>query len=84
MHGSFSALIAGLVAYEFLEIFGLYLDLNTFIGIFTQGFVAGVAGLLTWWLILELIGNEEIRDVRMSLHRKFWKAGVIIPDKEEI
>lgn len=84
MHGSFSALIAGLVAYEFLEIFGLYLDLNTFIGIFTQGLVAGVAGLLTWWLILELIGNEEIRDVRTSLHRKFWKAGVVIPDKEEI
>lgn len=84
MHGSFSALIAGVVAYEFLEVLGLYLDLSTFIGIFMQGFVAGIAGLLTWWLILELMGNEEIREVRTALHRKFWKAGVIIPDKEEI
>lgn len=84
MHGSFSAIIAGVVAYEFLEILGLYLDLDTFVGIFTQGLVAGVAGLLTWWLILELMGNEEIRDVRTALHRKFWKAGVVIPDKEEI
>lgn len=84
MHGSFSAIIAGVVAYEFLEILGLYLDLDTFVGIFAQGLVAGVAGLLTWWLILELMGNEEIKDVRTALHRKFWKAGVVIPDKEEI
>ena len=84
MHGSFSALISCVVAYEFLEVLGLYLDLNTFAGIFLQGLVAGVAGLLSWWLILELMGNEEIREVRTALHRKFWKAGVIIPDKEEI
>lgn len=84
MHGSFSAIIAGVVAYEFLEILGIYLKLDTFIGIFTQGLVAGVAGLLTWWLILELMGNDEIRDVRTALHRKFWKSTVVIPDKEEI
>ena len=83
-HGSFAALIAGVVAYEFLEVFGLYLNLNSFVGIFLQGLVAGIAGLLTWWIILELMGNEEIREVRTALHRKFWKAGVIIPDREEI
>lgn len=84
MHGSFASLLAGLVTYEFLEVLGLYLDLNTFVGIFGQGLVAGVAGLLTWWLILELMGNEEIREVRRALGRKFWKAGVVMPDKEEI
>jgi hypothetical protein len=84
MHGSFAALIAGLVAYEFLEVLGLYLDLNTFWGIFMQGLVAWVAGILTWWLILELMGNEEIKEVRTALHRKFWKVGVVLPDKEEI
>lgn len=84
MHGAFAALVAGLVAYEFLEVLGLYLDLDTFVGIFLQGLGAGIAGLLTWWLILELMGNEEIKEVRTALHRKFWKAGVVIPDKEEI
>lgn len=84
MHGAFSAIIAGVVAYEFLEILGLYLNLNTFMGIFTQGLIAGIAGLLTWWLILELMGNEEIRDVRTALKRKFWKANVVLPSKEEI
>ena len=84
MHGSFASLVAGVVTYEFLEVLGLYLDLDTFMGIFLQGFVAGVAGLLTWWLILELMKNEEIHEVRTALHRKFWKAGVVMPDKEEI
>lgn len=84
IHGLFSALIAGLVSYGFLEVLGLYLNLNTFIGIFTQGLVAGFAGLLAWWLILELMGNEEIREVRIALARKFWKVGVVMPDKEEI
>ncbi|MCK9345034.1 MAG: hypothetical protein M0P64_02830 [Candidatus Pacebacteria bacterium] len=84
MHGSFAAIIAGVVSYEFLEILGLYLNLDTFVGIFSQGLVAGIAGLLTWWLILELMGNEEIRDVREALKRKFWKAPIVMPDKEEI
>lgn len=83
-HCLFATLVAGVVAYEFLEVLGLYFNLDTFVGIFTQGFVAGIAGLLTWWLILELMGNEEIIEVRTALHKKFWKAGVIIPDKEEI
>ncbi len=84
MHGLFASLIAGLVVYEFLEVLGLYLNLNTLSGIFTQGLVSGMAGLLTWWLILELMGNEEIKEVRIALARKFWKVGVIMPDKEEI
>lgn len=84
MHGSFASLLAGFVAYEFLEVLGLHLDLDTFVGIFTQGFGAGVAGILTWWLVLELMKNEEIREVRRALGRKFWKSGAVIPDREEI
>lgn len=81
---SFASLVGGIVAYEFLEVLGLYLNLHTFRGIFLQGFIAGVAGIITWWLILELFQNEDIRGVRRALHRKIWKAGIIIPDKEEI
>ncbi|OIO30753.1 hypothetical protein AUJ77_01860 [Candidatus Nomurabacteria bacterium CG1_02_43_90] len=84
MHGSFAAIIGGVVAYEFLEVLGLYLVMNSFLGVFLQGFVSGIVGLITWWLILELMGNEEIRDVRTALHRKFWKVGVVMPDKEQI
>lgn len=84
MHGLFASLMAGFVAYEFLEILGLYLNLDSFWGIFTQGLCGGAAGVLTWWLILELMGNPEVKEVRGSLHRKLWRSSVVIPDKEEI
>lgn len=84
MQGSFSALLAGLVTYEFLEVIGLYLKLDTLRNVFLQGFIAGIAGVLTWWLILELMGNIEIKDIRTALRHKFWKVNVIIPDKERI
>lgn len=84
IQGLFAALMAGLVAYEFLEVFGLYLDLDTFTGIFLQGLSGGIAGILTWWLILELMNNTDIREVRAALFNKFWKSGVVVPDKEEI
>lgn len=82
--GLFASLIGGFVAYEFLGVLDIYLDTNKFLGIFTQGAVAGVAGMLTWWIILELLGNVEIKETRMALARKFWKAGAVMPDKEEI
>lgn len=84
VHGLFAALVAGLVTYEFLEVLGLYLDLDTFFGIFMQGLGAGIAGILTWWVILELMDNSEIKEVREALTRKFWKTRVVFPDKEEI
>ena len=84
IQGLFAALMAGLVAYEFLEVLGLYLDLDTFTGIFLQGLSGGVAGILTWWLILELMNNTDIKEVRAALFNKFWKSGVVVPDKEEI
>lgn len=84
MQGSFSALLAGLVTYEFLEVLGLYLKLDTLKNVFLQGFIAGIAGILTWWLILELMGNTEIKGIRTALRHKFWKVNVIIPDKERM
>ena len=84
MQGSFSALLAGLVTYEFLEVLGLYLKLDTLKNVFLQGFIAGIAGILTWWLILELMGNTEIKGIRTALRHKFWKTSVIIPDKERM
>ncbi|MBI3634571.1 MAG: oligosaccharide flippase family protein [Candidatus Yonathbacteria bacterium] len=84
MQGSFSALLAGLVTYEFLEVIGLYLKLDTLKNVFLQGFIAGIAGILTWWLILELMGNTEIKGIRTALHHKFWKTSVIMPDKERM
>lgn len=84
IQGLFSSLVAGLVAYEFLEVFGLYLNLDTFWGIFLQGLAGGIAGLLTWWLILEIMNNTDVKEVRAALFNKFWRSGVVVPEREEM
>jgi peptidoglycan biosynthesis protein MviN/MurJ (putative lipid II flippase) len=84
MQGLLATLIGGFVTYQFLEVLSYSLNLNSLRGIFLQGLGAGIAGSITWYIILELLKNEEIQQIRNAFFSKFWKGGVIIPDKEEI
>jgi len=81
---SFASIIAGLVAYEFMEILGIYLNLHTLRGVFLQGAIAGVVGIVTWWLILEVLRNDDIREIRRAINLRILKSGMILPDKESI
>lgn len=80
----FASVLAGFVAYEFLVILGLYLDLHTFRGIFMQGLGGFSAGALAWWLVLELLNSEDIKEFRLVMGNKFGKVGFILPGQEEI
>jgi membrane-bound metal-dependent hydrolase YbcI (DUF457 family) len=61
---SFSASVIGAAAvYGALNLFGPLLPTNTFLGIFTQGVIAGGVGALVWALILYLLGSRELSDV---------------------
>src|SRR3989344_1638601 len=78
-----ASVIAGFVAYEFLEIFGSLFNINRFWGIFGQGFIAGLLGIAAGAAILFLLGNEEIREVWGSLRRKFWRTEAISPENPD-
>lgn len=61
---SFSASVIGAAAvYAALNLFGPLLPTNTFLGIFTQGVIAGLFGAFIWALILYLLGSRELSDV---------------------
>jgi hypothetical protein len=79
-----ASFLGGFVSYQFLVVLGLHLNLNTFWGIFLQGLGGGAAGILTWWLLLEVTGNEDIREFRHAISRKIGKAGIIISNQEEL
>ncbi len=81
---SFASLLAGFVTYEFLVVLGIYLNLQTAKGIFFQGLIASLAGAITWWLVLVVFRNKDVEEIRHTLHRRLWKAGITIPDREEI
>lgn len=87
-HGFFqtlsSALLGGVGAYEVLNLLGNVFDNSTFMGIFSQGFLAGLAGLIIYVVILLLMKNEEVKEVGVALSSKFWKAKAVAPSAEEL
>ena len=70
------------VTYHFLPIFDRVFDVNTLVGIFSQGFFAGVVGIGSAVFVLYLLGSRELTEVWSTLHKKIWKAKIIAPDAE--
>ncbi len=77
-----ASLAGGVAAYFVLNLLDDFLDLDTFLGIFTQGLVAGLFGLLVSTLILWRLDNKEIKEIARSLHHKFWHSRPIAPEPE--
>ncbi len=84
MHSFLGAVAMGFIAYLFLGLFANVFNLNTFFGIFLQGLFSGVLGIVAGVMILRLMKNREVEEIGKALHSKFWKARVIVPDKEEL
>jgi peptidoglycan biosynthesis protein MviN/MurJ (putative lipid II flippase) len=62
-----AGVVGGACAYGILVVLGALLDLNTLLGIFTQGAIAGLGGLGVAALTLVLLNNREIIETYASL-----------------
>ncbi len=82
---SFSAsVIMGYVTFLSLRLFNNFFPLTKSINVFLQGFFAGIVGIIVAIIILVLLKNREIREVWTTLHHKFWKSNIIVPDQETL
>lgn len=80
---SFAAsIIMGYVTFISLRFFNIFLPLTKAWNVFFQGFCAGIVGIIAGILILLLLKNKEIVEVWQTLHHKFWKSKVVVPDQE--
>ncbi len=66
-----ASIIGGFAAYSGLTLMGEFVDINTFAGIFTQGFVGGVCGLFVTILVLVALKSPELREISDALMRHF-------------
>lgn len=66
-----ASLVMGVFAYFSLNLWDDILDINTFRGIFFQGLLSGIIGLVVLTLILKLLKNQEIDEILLTLRRKF-------------
>ncbi len=79
-----ASVIMGYVSYIYLNVFDNVFDLNTLPGIFFQGLCAGLVGICSGVLVLRLLRSQELEEVWKTLHRKIWKARVVVPGPEQL
>lgn len=79
-----AAVVGGLVAYATLNFIVVGVDQNKLIGIFIQGFAAGVAGIIGVVLTYAWFKSPELTEISHALRRKMFKTGVVAPPEEVI
>lgn len=79
-----ASFVLGLVSYLSLNIFSPIFGTTTFWGIFFQGFLSGILGIIAAIFVLFLLKNEELNDLIKTLKTKFWRARIIAPPREEL
>jgi len=82
-HSFAASVIMGYAAFLGLRIFAVF-PLNKVWGIFLQGFLAGLIGIVVLVLVLKILKNKELEDVITTLHHKIWKVAVPPAEVEHI
>jgi len=81
-HAALAALVGGLAAYVTLNFVVEGVDQNKFIGVFIQGLLAGLAGLMGVIMTYVYFRSVEFHEIYTSFHRKLLKVKVIAPQEE--
>lgn len=86
IHSTGAGVIGGFITYLGLNVFVSTFDNTTLIGIFLQGFLAGIFGIISIIVIYSLLGTRELKEVLSAILSKFNKNKLIVaePDKIEI
>lgn len=79
-----ASLVGGVVAYYLLNFLSLYLPLQTVTGIFTQGLLAGLGGLMINLILLWLLRSQELIDLWQAVRHRFWRGEMLIPEQSEL
>ena len=79
-----ASFIVGGVAYLSLSFLSPVFGTNTFWGVFLQGFIAGIAGVICGIIVLYLLKNQELKDLFMLFKTKFWNNKVMPPTEETL
>ncbi len=74
----------GFIAYLGLNLFSNFFNLNTGLGVFLQGFISGILGILVGILALYLLKSEELKELWQTLRTKFWKIRIFLSPQEEL
>jgi len=83
-HSVYTSVIAGFVAFRFLDVFDNVFELNTVFGVFAQGLFSGLSGIAVGVGVLILLKSDEIKEIISTLKNRLIKAEITLPEKEEL
>lgn len=79
-----ASLLMGVAAYFSLNFLDNIFDINTYSGIFSQGFLAALAGGIVWCGVLKMLKNKELEETTNAIFSKLRKTPVIVPEPENL
>jgi putative peptidoglycan lipid II flippase len=79
-----SAITIGVVSYYLLSVFDNIFDINTLLGIFMQGFLSGVLGIVSGILVLLIFKNKELSDIIRTLKKKLRYKRFVAGEQSEL
>ncbi|MDZ4205822.1 MAG: lipid II flippase MurJ [Patescibacteria group bacterium] len=77
-----ASVIMGATAYVGLNIFAPLLDTASLVGIFLQGFGAGLVAISAGIVILFALKSRELAEIWSAIRQRFWRTKVIATDPE--
>jgi putative peptidoglycan lipid II flippase len=80
----FAAVAGAFSAYAALNFVVAGINPDTFIGIFIQGSVAGVMGILGVVLTYAALNSPELTEIIQSFHKRLFKTDVLAPQEDII
>jgi putative peptidoglycan lipid II flippase len=79
-----SSVIGGVCAYGVLGLTGLYVNINTSLGVFLQGAAGGLVGLIVTIFMLWVLKTPELYEVLGAFARKFKDAAPVALEPSDI
>jgi len=83
IQGALAALAGGAASYGVLYLIGTVAPLTTLFAVLSQGFIAGMAGLIVALAVLALLRNQEFADISSALARLAPLQKILPPSAEE-
>jgi putative peptidoglycan lipid II flippase len=77
-----AAIMAGFAAYHGLLAIAPYVNQATYLGIFLQGFGAGVLGLFSAVAVLTLLKSVELAEFKNALSARVWREPIRVGQEE--
>jgi putative peptidoglycan lipid II flippase len=84
IQSALGAIVMGIIAYLSLGIFDNIFNLTTFWGIFLQGFISGVIGIIAGVLVLLVLKNKELSSLINTLSHKFRRIRIVAPEQSDL